>query len=768
MAAGGDRGWWRALIPALAIVAVLFAALDVRAASQEASSATTAASAGQELAAAVDQLAPLERAALTRADRSGTQDLTRARRQVIAAAALTERRHGDEAAASTALHNQADAAVKALQDAKRGRPTSASARRASSLLAALVPAARSYSDALAAAGTRADDRAGHRLTLTMIGVLVLITLLLGTFWSRRSAADAERRERHFRALLRNSSDLVVVIDPDTFVIRSTTSAIERILACDSETVTGTALPDLAHPDDRAALIESLKQADGGEGGQPTGRWRAAHRDGGWVDVEASWLDLRDDPSVRGLVVTVRDVGERTDLEDQLRHQAFHDPLTALPNRSLFENRVRHAVASARRHGRAIGVLFVDLDDFKTVNDSLGHAAGDELLRQVAGRLDLLMRGSDTVARLGGDEFAVLVEEAVAAAQAETIAGRIHAGMERPFEIEGHELFMHASVGIAQSESGSTSEDLMRNADTAMYAAKAAGKGRSETFHPTMHMEVRRRLQLSGDLRRALLNDDIFAQYQPLVDLESGRVVGAEALARWCHPTLGEIPPGDFIPVAEETGLIVPLGGRILHQACRQARIWQDTTPGDSVYVSVNVSPRQFRQPGAVVEQVREATEASGIEPSLLVLEITESVLMQDRAAVRHELSELQKLGVRVAIDDFGTGYSALSYLRDFPIDMVKMDQSFVSDLSAGKGDQALVRSVVELGEALGMQIVAEGIEHRDQRDHLSDMRCDIGQGYYFARPLDADRMMELVTSSHQMPASADRAAATSGDSPPDA
>ena len=392
----------------------------------------------------------------------------------------------------------------------------------------------------------------------------------------------------------------------------------------------------------------------------------------------------------------------------------------------------------------MAVLFVDLDDFKTVNDSLGHAAGDDLLRLLGERLDGWVRTSDTVARLGGDEFAVLVEEPEDPEEAQRIAARIHEGMEGPFEIDGHELFMQASVGIAPADSGSTSENLMRNADTAMYAAKAGGKGRSEVFRPTMHMEVQRRLQLSGDLRRALDNDDLHVQYQPLVDLDTGRVLGAEALSRWNHPTLGSIPPSDFIPVAEETGLIVPLGGWVLNEACRQARRWHDESDAAPIYISVNVSPRQFRQPGTVVEQVRAATEGNGVDPSLLVLEITESVLMQNRDAVRDELISLQQMGVRVAIDDFGTGYSALTYLRDFPIDMVKMDQSFVDDLSTGRGDQALVRSVVELGEALDMEIVAEGIERRDQLDHLSEMRCNTGQGYFFARPLDADGMGALI------------------------
>jgi len=476
--------------------------------------------------------------------------------------------------------------------------------------------------------------------------------------------------------------------------------------------------------------------------------------GGFIDVEAVCLDLADDPSVRGTVVTVRDVGERKTLEERLRHQAFHDPLTGLPNRALFEDRVRHAVARVRRHGHGLAVLFVDLDDFKTVNDSLGHGAGDELLRKVAGRLDQCTRSEDTVARLGGDEFAVLVETPQGITQAEDVASRLHATLDdTPFEVAGHELFMHSSVGIALADNGASSEDLLRNADMAMYAAKASGKGRTEVFRATMHMAARKRLQLSGDLRRALRDGDLTVQYQPLVRLEDGQVLGAEALARWNHSEIGDVSPEDFIPIAEETGLIVDLGRWVLGEACRQAKEWQDTGAANPpIYVSVNVSARQFRQPGTVVRQVREATSESGVNPSLLVLEITESVLMQDREAVGRELSELQGLGVRVAIDDFGTGYSALSYLREFPIDMVKMDRSFVNDLASGAGDAALVKSVVELGGALDMQIVAEGIERRDQLESLSGLNCDVGQGYFFARPLGPAAITEMLIGKAFPPA----------------
>ena len=744
---GGDSGWWRALIPALAIMAVLLAALELRATTEQAGAAVDRAAEGREMAAGVDRLAQIARARMAGDRDVEVRELTTARSNVLAQTARVARDDDDSGSAADAVATQATETDSALAAAVASDSSRAAKRRAAASLAVLQPSARSVSDRLDSAADSADDRAGRQLTWTLIGVLVLVSLLLGSFWSRRNAADAQRRERRFHALLRNSSDLVLVVDPSTLTIRYATPVVERMLGYPPDAVVGSSLNELTHPEDRGVLADAVRAVSSGDDGHETDRWRALHHKGGCVDVEASWLNLSDDPSVQGLVVTIRDVGERTNLEDQLRHQAFHDPLTGLPNRSLFEDRVRHSVARTRRHGRGMAVLFVDLDDFKTVNDSLGHAAGDELLRQVAQRLNSWVRTSDTVARLGGDEFAVLVEEPEHPEEAQVIAQRINTGMEQPCVIDGHELFVGASVGIAPSESGSTSEELMRNADTAMYAAKAGGKGRSAVFQPTMHMEVQRRLMLSGDLRRALDNGELFVEYQPLVDLSSGRILGAEALARWNHPNLGRVAPGDFIPVAEETGLIVPLGGWVLMQACQQAADWHARSDQDPIYVSVNVSPRQFRQSGTVVEQVRAATSASGIEPSLLVLEITESVLMQDRESVRGELAALQELGVRVAIDDFGTGYSALTYLRDFPIDMVKMDQSFVNDLSAGRGDQALVRSVVELGEALDMEIVAEGIERQDQLDHLSEMRCSIGQGYYFARPLDGKDMGDLLDGS---------------------
>ncbi len=751
VAPGGEHGWWRWLVPGLVVALTLFAALDVRRSSERASDAVTAAGAAEDFARTVEQASSLHLLSLpseTRRAATAPPGLSAAAGNLRAG--LTDMQRDAPAGPVEDLRARtraAEAALQQLADRFGGLGAAGAREEAGVALAQLEVLAGTVSQGLVDDGREAEADARQRLTWTLLGGLILLALLIWTFWAKRSAADAARRERRFQALLKNSSDLVMVVDPEDLTVRYVTPVVERMLGARADAVLGTNLLDLAHPEDREGLASTLNGASNEEGdGYGAQPWRASHSDGGWIDVEAICLDLTEDPSVRGTVVTVRDVGERKGLEERLRHQAFHDPLTSLPNRALFEDRVRHAVARARRHGRGLAVLFVDLDDFKTVNDSLGHAAGDDLLRQVAERLDECTRAADTVARLGGDEFAVLVEDPEGVGKAEDVAVRMHAALaDKPFQVADHELFMHSSIGIALADAGASSEDLLRNADMAMYAAKASGKGRTETFRSTMHMAARKRLQLSGDLRRALRDNELKVVYQPLVDLKDERVLGVEALARWTHPELGQVPPLDFIPIAEETGLIVELGGWILGEACRQVKRWQDDSPGETaIYVSVNVSARQFRQPGTVVRQVTEATAASGVDPSLLVLEITESVLMQDRVAVSRELAELQGLGVRVAIDDFGTGYSALSYLREFPIDMVKMDQSFVADLTRGDGDAALVRSVVELGGALDMQIVAEGIERRDQLDSLSGLKCDLGQGYFFAHPLDEAAMTELL------------------------
>ena len=408
-------------------------------------------------------------------------------------------------------------------------------------------------------------------------------------------------------------------------------------------------------------------------------------------------------------------------------------------------------------------MFIDLDDFKTVNDSLGHAAGDELLRAFASCLAECTRRADTVARFGGDEFAVLVEGILASDAALVIADRVHATLEKPIRLEQDDVYVHASIGIASGDPSLTADEVVRNADLAMYSAKADGKGHSACFEPSMHSAARKRLKLTGDLRKALAEDQLRVNYQPLIRLEDGRMLGAEALLRWHHPSLGLVPPADFIPLAEESGLILSIGSFVLNEACAQLKAWEAEHPDNHPeYVSVNVSVKQFQRQGHVVAEVREALERAGIDGANLMLEITESVLMEDRKPIIRDLDALRELGVRIAIDDFGTGYSALSYLREFPIDTVKMDRSFVHNLGKDAADQALVRSVVELGDALDMQIIAEGIELQGQLDSVTGLRCDIGQGYFFAPPLDADSMRTLLSGGetahqHKLREDADRA-----------
>jgi diguanylate cyclase (GGDEF)-like protein/PAS domain S-box-containing protein len=728
VAGGGEQGWSRWLVPALVVALALLGAAGVRSADHAAGAALERAGDASDLSSSVEAV----RLGTVAAPDATASERRRARAGLIRAAAQLTQSAGSDAEATAV----ADRVVR-LADRVRAGGSGATRLAADGLGESAAALARRY----AGDARRGQETARNRATLVLGGGLVLVALLMWSFWARRNRLDGERR---FQALLQNSSDLVLVIGAGGS-IRYATPVLETMLGRSLDPNGAARLEDLVRPDDRPAVAAGLAQASSGIGESVSAHWLAVHSNGSLIPVEGVFLNLSDDPSVRGIVLTIRDVGERKQLEERLHRRAFYDSLTDLPNRELFEDRVAHAIASALRENRAIAVLFIDLDDFKTVNDSLGHAAGDDLLRQTARRLHTCTRSSDTAARLGGDEFAVLVESVGDRADVDAVALRIHTALDEPFSIQGEEIFVHASVGIASNADGGGCEELLRNADMAMYAAKASGKGRSELFRPTMHLAARKRLQLKSDLRRAVEAGDLHVQYQPLVDLGDKRILGAEALVRWSHPELGDIPPIDFIPLAEETGLIVPLGRQVLNAACLEARAWKDQLPeGESLYVSVNLSVRQFRPAGQIAQHVREATAAAGLDPSCLMLEVTESVLMDDREGITRELTELRALGARIAIDDFGTGYSALSYLSQFPIDTVKMDRSFVDDLARGKGDAALVRSVVELGQALDMEIIAEGIEHRGQLDSLHDLHCTVGQGFYFARPLDGAEVTELV------------------------
>ena len=448
----------------------------------------------------------------------------------------------------------------------------------------------------------------------------------------------------------------------------------------------------------------------------------------------------------GRVWSFRDVTQRNRLENELAHQAFHDPLTNLANQALFRDRVEHALAKhARRRGR-LGVLFLDLDNFKTVNDSLGHTVGDELLVAVAQRLVECLRAEDTAARLGGDEFAVLLEQLATAGEATRVADRVIAALSQPFRAAGRDVFVGVSIGIAFDEVGATVDQLLRNADLAMYRAKAKGKGRAECFEAGMHTAAVDRLEMEADLRRALDRQEFTLQYQPIVAVGSGVVSGVEALVRWRHAERGVLAPATFIELAEETGLIVELGRQVLVAACTQTRRWQLARPRQPpLSVSVNLSPRQLAH-DRVVDDVTEALRESRLPPSSLILEITEGAMMHDTDAAITKLRALKALGVRLAVDDFGTGYSSLSYLQRFPIDILKIDRSFVSAMGSGQDKASLARAIVSLAQTLQLQAVAEGVETAGQLEMLDGLGCDFAQGYYLSRPRDPAALEELLAA----------------------
>ncbi|MGZ4777719.1 MAG: EAL domain-containing protein [Thermoanaerobaculia bacterium] len=450
-------------------------------------------------------------------------------------------------------------------------------------------------------------------------------------------------------------------------------------------------------------------------------------------------------SIVGAASIGSDVTERRTAESQLQHNAFHDALTGLPNRALFFDRVAHALAHLKRPGKnSFVVLLLDVDDFKNVNDSLGHAAGDQLLVTIGERLCKCVRSTDTVARFGGDEFTILIEGVGTPVDTTIALGRIHRELAVPFFIDGHEIFATASVGvtIAAGEYESP-EQVVRDADTAMYRAKAQGRGRSEIFDAEMRAEAVSRLQLETDLRRGIERRELRLVYQPIVDLRSEGVVGFEALVRWHHPTRGVVPPLQFIPLSEETGLIIPIGEFVLREACREAAKWRERARGSKMHVSVNISSRQFIQ-GDLVATVHSALMDARLDPSALHLEITESVIIQNAESTYGIIEQLRSLGCSIAVDDFGTGYSSLSYLLRFAIDQLKIDSSFVHSARDERKSAEIIRSIVNLGRTLDIEVVAEGIETLQQADHLRELRCVLGQGYLFSRPVDPDLAMAIV------------------------
>ena len=444
---------------------------------------------------------------------------------------------------------------------------------------------------------------------------------------------------------------------------------------------------------------------------------------------------RVDGEIVGRVWSFHDVTERKRLEAELTHQAFHDSLTGLANQALFRDRVGHALDRASRRNEPLAVVFIDLDNFKTVNDSLGHTAGDKLLLEVASRLRGCLRRTDTAARLGGDEFALLLEDLGGPHEAQELASRVMEAFEQPFDVSGREVVIGASLGIAFDGQGTDTDKLLRNADLAMYSAKRNGKGRVETYQPALHVAAVDRLEIEADLRQTLERSELDVHYQPIIDLASDEIIGVEALVRWDHPERGPLAPMEFIPVAEETGLINELGRQVLERACIEVRGWQRRHPQHPrLSLSVNVSPRQL-QDDRLIGHVADALDGSGLRPADLILEITESAMMQDPEATIQRLHAVKRSGVRVAVDDFGTGYSSLSHLQQFPVDVLKIDRHFVTAVDTEQDESSLVKAIISLARAMQLTTIAEGVETASQSSTLKGLGCERVQGFFFAKPM---------------------------------
>ncbi len=600
-------------------------------------------------------------------------------------------------------------------------------------------------------------------TMTVIiFVLTSLVMVRQGVLSRDDALLRERRaadivEARYASLIKNASDVIMIADVDG-QLQFASPAAERAFAIHPDELVGRNLSGLWAEGDRERLAAFLAEVAATRG-RVIGPIELAVETGDRRStLECVGSNLVDDPAIAGLALNFRDVSERKVLEEQLRKLAFHDPLTLLANRSLFWNRVEHALALAQRSQKHVAVMFLDLDNFKYVNDSLGHDAGDRLLQAAAQRLVKATRPSDTVARLGGDEFAILLEGIRSEADVERIATPITVAFNGPLLLDGREIDTSASIGVACSKPGDDAEQLLRKADIAMYNAKAAGKARYVLFQPHMQEQLHDRLLLEQDIDLALAQREFFIEFQPVVDLTHRELLGVEALVRWNHPQRGIVMPGDFISIAEESGRIVELGRWVLLDACTQVRAWSESVgAGSGLRLAVNISGRHLQQ-GNLVADVRNALEVSGLDPGNLVIELTESTIMQNTEVNLERFRELRALGVRLAIDDFGIGYSSLSYLHRFPIDILKIDRAFVSRLTEQDGGPELARAVVMLGSTLGLETIAEGIENEDQAATLLNLGCVAGQGFLFASSSSLDVVATTPFMARRARLRAERAA----------
>lgn len=571
-------------------------------------------------------------------------------------------------------------------------------------------------------------------------------------WAAAALDDTGQNggEIRYRRLVEEAPEAVMVLGRD-LVVRYASPAVGRLLGLDPRGVPGNVFSAYLHPEDGAWARDVFATSDGrgcGSGGPASScELRGRHADGSWRWFEAVAVDLLDDPGVGGVAVYLHDVTGRRKLGDQLAHRAFHDLLTGLPNRALFEDRLEHALARAERHRASVTVLFVDLDDFKAVNDGFGHEVGDTLLVAVGRRLESALRPGDTVARFGGDEFAVLLEDGDEAVGATRTMERLARALQEPVAVGGHTLFVTSSIGGAIGEPGTDRvEDLIQKADAAMYQAKRAGKNRFELFDREAREDVLGRAWFEHDLKGALERGELEVHFQPGVDLGSGRIVGMEALLRWEYPWRGRVSPAEIVALAEMSGLIGAVGRQVLEKACRQGYLWQRRYPEDPPLVSVNLSAKQLRQPG-LVDDVAGALHDSGLDPANLALEAEEGFSVDDAPHVVPTAEKLRALGVRLVVDDFGHGRSSLSYLDRFPVDLLKIGRSFVARLGEEEdGAAKLVGAIIEFARAMGIRTVAAGVETAEQTASLHEMGCEQAQGFYFFEPAPAAAATRLLDS----------------------
>ena len=586
---------------------------------------------------------------------------------------------------------------------------------------------------------------------------------------RRQLAE---RDQLFHLISENAADMIALVDSDGRRLYNSPAYL-KVLGYSPEDLVATSSIEQIHPDDRPRVLKAAEKARLGGPGERM-EYRVRHKDGSWRTLESTASPVRNaNGQTDKLVIVNRDITERKRAEEMLAHNAFHDGLTNLPNRALFLDRLQQALTLSKRHANyKFAVLLIDVDEFKIINDSLGHTVGDELLIQIGQRLKDSVRRADTVARprtsgapdrlanddtlarLGGDEFTILLDDIRDPIEAVRVAERLQAELATPFIVNQQEIVISASIGIVSSTSPHTqAEDLVRDADIAMYRAKRAGRARCEVSDTAMHANAVKRLRLETDLRKALEQGEFRVYYQPIVSLQTGKITGFEALTRWQRPE-GILPPIEFIAVAEETGLIIPMNRRLLREACQHLRSWQSEFPSSPpLTMSVNITAREFAQPD-LVSEIRKSLDQTGVDPGCLQLEIIETIAMGDAEKSGHVLSQLKALGVRLSIDDFGTGYSSLSRLRRIPVDTLKIDRAFISNMDSDPENREIVRAIIVLAHNLGLKVVAEGTEKEEQINLLKQLNCEMAQGYFFSRPADDQAMLKLLASNRDASAAA--------------